>query len=86
MGVAVMKTDFAEDMPDDAVPFRRQAREQLHNLYPLLYQRACSRNERVPATASSGAAPAMPGPAIPGALGRGAGAPSKTWRPAYEGR
>jgi alpha-D-xyloside xylohydrolase len=40
MGVAVIKTDFAEDMPDDAVPHDGTAAEQLHNLYPLLYQRA----------------------------------------------
>ena len=40
MGVAVMKTDFAEDMPDDSVPHDGTPAEQLHNLYPLLYQRA----------------------------------------------
>jgi alpha-D-xyloside xylohydrolase len=40
MGVAVMKTDFAEDMPDDAVPHDGTPAEQLHNLYPLLYQRS----------------------------------------------
>jgi alpha-D-xyloside xylohydrolase len=40
MGVAVIKTDFAEDMPEDAVPHDGTAAEQLHNLYPLLYQRA----------------------------------------------
>jgi len=40
MGVAVIKTDFAEDMPEDAVPHDGTSAEQLHNLYPLLYQRA----------------------------------------------
>ena len=40
MGVAVIKTDFAEDMPADAVPHDGTSAEQLHNLYPLLYQRA----------------------------------------------
>ena len=40
MGVAVMKPDFAEDLPDDAVAFDGSPAEQLHNLYPLLYQRA----------------------------------------------
>jgi alpha-D-xyloside xylohydrolase len=40
MGVAVIKTDFAEDMPDDAVAHDGTSAEQLHNLYPLLYQRA----------------------------------------------
>jgi alpha-D-xyloside xylohydrolase len=40
MGVAVIKTDFAEDMPDDAVPHDGTPAEQLHNLYPLLYQQA----------------------------------------------
>jgi alpha-D-xyloside xylohydrolase len=40
MGVAVIKTDFAEDMPDDAAPYDGTPAEQLHNFYPLLYQRA----------------------------------------------
>jgi alpha-D-xyloside xylohydrolase len=40
MGVAVIKTDFGEDMPDDAVPHDGTSAEQLHNLYPVLYQRA----------------------------------------------
>ena len=40
MGVAVIKTDFAEDMPGDAVPHDGTPAEQLHNVYPLLYQRA----------------------------------------------
>ena len=40
MGVAVMKTDFAEDLPSDAIASDGTPAEQLHNLYPLLYQRA----------------------------------------------
>jgi alpha-D-xyloside xylohydrolase len=40
MGVAVMKTDFSEDMPADSVPHDGTPAEELHNLYPLLYQRA----------------------------------------------
>ena len=40
MGVAVIKTDFAEDMPDDAKPHDGTPAEQLHNVYPLFYQRA----------------------------------------------
>ncbi|GAC1484201.1 MAG: alpha-xylosidase [Candidatus Dormibacteria bacterium] len=40
MGIAVMKTDFAEDMPVDAVAHDGTPAEDLHNLYPLLYQRA----------------------------------------------
>jgi len=40
MGVAVMKPDFAEDLPGDAVAHDGTPAEQLHNLYPLLYQRA----------------------------------------------
>ncbi|TME85314.1 MAG: alpha-xylosidase, partial [Chloroflexi bacterium] len=40
MGVAVIKTDFAEDMPGDATPHDGTSAEQLHNVYPLLYQRA----------------------------------------------
>ncbi|MDQ6882707.1 MAG: glycoside hydrolase family 31 protein [Candidatus Dormibacteraeota bacterium] len=39
-GVAVMKTDFAEDMPADAVAHDGTPATDLHNLYPLLYQRA----------------------------------------------
>jgi alpha-D-xyloside xylohydrolase len=40
MGVAVMKTDFAEDLPGDAVAHDGTSAEELHNLYPVLYQRA----------------------------------------------
>jgi len=40
MGVAVMKADFAEDMPEDAIPHDGTLARDLHNLYPLLYQRA----------------------------------------------
>src|SRR5205823_5653133 len=40
MGIAVIKTDFAEDLPDDAVAHDGTPAEELHNLYPLLYQRA----------------------------------------------
>lgn len=40
MGVAVMKTDFAEDLPIDALAHDGTKPEELHNLYPLLYQRA----------------------------------------------
>jgi alpha-D-xyloside xylohydrolase len=40
MGIAVIKTDFAEDLPADAVAHDGTPAEELHNLYPLLYQRA----------------------------------------------
>lgn len=40
MGAAVMKTDFAEDYPQDGVAFDGTPAEELHNLYPLLYQKA----------------------------------------------
>jgi len=40
MGVAVIKTDFAEDVPGDAVAHDGTPAEELHNMYPLLYQRA----------------------------------------------
>ena len=40
MGVAVMKTDFAEDLPNDALAHDGTPAEELHNLYPLLYQSA----------------------------------------------
>jgi alpha-D-xyloside xylohydrolase len=39
-GAAVMKTDFAEDLPGAAVGADGTPGEELHNLYPLLYQRA----------------------------------------------
>ncbi|HYM49103.1 MAG TPA: glycoside hydrolase family 31 protein [Candidatus Limnocylindrales bacterium] len=39
-GVAVLKTDFGEDLPRDAIAFDHTPAEELHNLYPLLYQRA----------------------------------------------
>lgn len=40
MGVAVMKTDFAEDLPDDAIAHDGTPAEALHNLYSVLYQQA----------------------------------------------
>jgi alpha-D-xyloside xylohydrolase len=40
MGVAVIKTDFAEDLPGDAIAHDGTSAEELHNLYPLLYQQA----------------------------------------------
>jgi len=39
MGVDVFKTDFGEDIPEDAVFFNGQTGETMHNLYPLLYNR-----------------------------------------------
>lgn len=37
IGVDVLKTDFAEGVPVDAVAHNGMQGEQLHNLYPLLY-------------------------------------------------
>jgi alpha-D-xyloside xylohydrolase len=42
MGVAVMKADFGEELPMDALAHDGTTGEALHNLYPLLYQRAVS--------------------------------------------
>ena len=39
MGVACIKTDFGEDIHLDA-EYRNMSAEKLHNLYPLLYQKA----------------------------------------------
>ncbi|MDR3651408.1 MAG: alpha-xylosidase [Paludibacter sp.] len=39
MGVACIKTDFGEDIHLDA-EYRNMSPEKLHNLYPLLYQKA----------------------------------------------
>jgi len=38
-GVDVMKTDFGEHVPDDAVAFNGDSGRRLHNVYPLLYNR-----------------------------------------------
>ncbi|MGH7920602.1 MAG: TIM-barrel domain-containing protein, partial [Candidatus Dormibacteraceae bacterium] len=39
MGVAVMKTDFGEGLPDDAVMHDGRSGRAWHNLYPLWYNR-----------------------------------------------
>lgn len=39
-GVAVFKTDFGEDVPADAVFHDGRTGAEIHNLYPLLYNRA----------------------------------------------
>src|SRR5204863_3619559 len=36
-GVDVIKTDFGEHVPDDAVAFNGDRGKRLHNVYPLLY-------------------------------------------------
>jgi alpha-D-xyloside xylohydrolase len=36
-GVDVMKSDFGEHVPDDAVAFNGDSGRRLHNVYPLLY-------------------------------------------------
>jgi alpha-D-xyloside xylohydrolase len=36
-GVDVMKTDFGEQVPDDAIAFNGDSGRRLHNVYPLLY-------------------------------------------------
>ena len=38
--VAVFKTDFGEDIPKDAVFYNGESGATMHNLYPLLYNRA----------------------------------------------
>jgi alpha-D-xyloside xylohydrolase len=40
MGVDVFKTDFGEDIPADAVFANGMTGAEMHNLYPLLYNRA----------------------------------------------
>jgi len=40
MGVDVFKTDFGEDVPEDAVFADGSTGRTMHNLYPLLYNRA----------------------------------------------
>jgi alpha-D-xyloside xylohydrolase len=40
MGVDVFKTDFGEDIPGDAVFSNGETGRTMHNLYPLLYNRA----------------------------------------------
>ena len=40
MGANVYKTDFGEDVPEDAVFYNGQTGATMHNLYPLLYNKA----------------------------------------------
>lgn len=42
MGNDVMKTDFGEDIPEDAVFFDGSTGKRMHNAYPLLYNKAVS--------------------------------------------
>lgn len=42
MGIDVFKTDFGEDVPIDAVFSNGETGQTMHNLYPLLYNRAVS--------------------------------------------
>ena len=37
LGVAVMKTDFGESVPDEAIAYNGDSGERLHNVYSLLY-------------------------------------------------
>jgi alpha-D-xyloside xylohydrolase len=39
-GIDAFKTDFGEDIPEDAVFFNGQTGRTMHNLYPLLYNQA----------------------------------------------
>jgi alpha-D-xyloside xylohydrolase len=39
VGVDVIKSDFGEHVPDDAVAFNGDSGRRLHNVYPLLYNR-----------------------------------------------
>ena len=38
-GIDVIKSDFGEQIPDDAVAFNGDRGRRLHNVYPLLYNR-----------------------------------------------
>ncbi|GFP30834.1 TIM-barrel domain-containing protein, partial [Candidatus Hakubella thermalkaliphila] len=40
MGVKVFKTDFGEEIPEDAHFYNGMRGKEMHNLYPLLYNRA----------------------------------------------
>lgn len=40
MGVDIFKTDFGEDIPEDAVFHNGQTGSTMHNLYPLLYNQS----------------------------------------------
>ncbi len=40
MGIDVFKTDFGEDIPHDAVFYNGETGRTIHNLYPLLYNKA----------------------------------------------
>ena len=66
-GVDVIKSDFGEHVPDDAVAYNGDRGRRLHNVYPLLYNRCVyEATAQVPADRRrrrrwSGAAPAGPG-------------------------
>ena len=83
-GVDVIKSDFGEQVPDDAVAFNGDPGRRLHNVYPLLYNQcvfeATARFQRDRERRRwSGAAPAGPaasairssGAAIRRATGKG---------------
>lgn len=54
VGVDALKTDFGEQIPEDAVAYNGDTGAQLHNVYPLLYNRCVYE-----ATAAYTAGPAM---------------------------
>ena len=62
-GVDVIKSEFGEQVPDDAVAFNGDRGTRLHNVYPLLYNQCVyEATARVPAEGGraadrSGAAP-----------------------------
>jgi len=45
-GIDVMKTDFGEQVPDDAIAHNGDSGRRLHNVYPLLYNRCTYRATR----------------------------------------
>ena len=55
-GVDVIKSDFGEQVPDDAVAFNGDSGRRLHNVYPLLYNQVRVRGDgEIPARARFGA-------------------------------
>jgi alpha-D-xyloside xylohydrolase len=54
-GVDVIKSDFGEQIPDDAVAFNGDRGRRLHNVYPLLYNRCVWEATRTFAPPENGA-------------------------------
>ena len=83
-GVDVIKSDFGEQVPDDAVAFNGDRGRRLHNVYPLLYNRCVfEATAQVPGAqrrAADGLEPRRRGPAASATRSSGAATRRATGR------